>query len=63
LWEFVSDQINASFGNPYGLKLAAIITVFEKFGVTDIKWQIQKMKVIFSQLMKANTKEKINKDE
>jgi len=61
LWEIVSDQILTSFGKPYGLNLAAIITVFEKFGVTNIKWQIQKMRVIFRELMKTNTK--VNKDE
>jgi hypothetical protein len=47
--------LRATFGEIYGLDLGAIAIVFEKIGVEDVRWQLEKMNAVFNVLFEKKT--------
>ena len=57
LWnQYAATQLRVDFGNIYGLDLAAVATVFKLIEVEDIRWELEKMVLIFNELHGEKTK-------
>ncbi|UCH93623.1 MAG: hypothetical protein JSV88_25590 [Candidatus Aminicenantes bacterium] len=50
LWDKVKGLVMVDYGRPYALNVADIANFFEKIGVENLLWELEKMQVIFKEI-------------